>query len=222
MWWPFGFVSGLNRFGMVDTSPLRAFIKKFFDSTTYEYKRKTAFLGVDMVNGDIDSFNETLSDEDKINAVMTSSAIPIAFTTQHWDYNGHTIAGVDGGTAYMFDIAGAVNRCQELVDDDSKITVDVIGCYAAEQPPYSGYEKSQTMDNWNRFQAIKSYYDGSSDLVEVMAAFPKVNYRHYIWPTQAMPDASSMDGTNSTCTWPQKEIGRLDGAAAVDKEGVIF
>lgn len=51
--------------------------------------------------------------------------------------------------------------------------------------------------------AIKSYYDGSNDLIEVMAEFPKVNYRHYVWPTQAMSIASAMDGTNSTCTWPQ-------------------
>ena len=76
-------------------------------------------------------FNESLSNEDKINTVMTSSAIPVGFVTQHWDYDGHTIAGVDGGTAYMFDIAGAINRCQEIVDDDSKITVDVIGCDTA-------------------------------------------------------------------------------------------
>jgi len=116
---------------MVDTSPLRKFIKHFFDSTTYEYKRKVAFLGVDASNGNVEIFNETLSNEDKINAIMTSSAIPVGFTTQHWKFNGRTIAGVDGGTAYMFDIAGAVNRCLEVVDDESKVTVDVVGCFGA-------------------------------------------------------------------------------------------
>ena len=139
MWWPFGLIQGLNEPGMVNTAPLRNFIKKFFDRTTYEFKRKTAFLGVDASNGDIISFNETLSDNDKINAVMTSSAIPVGFTTQHWSYEGKTIAGVDGGTAYMFDIASGIKRCHELVDDDSKITVDVIGCFGADQPPYTGF-----------------------------------------------------------------------------------
>lgn len=67
------------------------------------------------------------------------------------------------------------------------------------------------MDNWNRFLDIKEYYDGASDMVEMMAAYPKVNYRHYIWPTQALPTSSIMDGTNSTCTWPMQELGRIDG-----------
>lgn len=55
-----------------------------------------------------------------------------------------------------------------------------------------------------------------------MAAFPKVNFRHYVWPTQALPIMSVLDGTNATCTWPMQEIGRLDAQAALDKEGVIF
>lgn len=59
-------------------------------------------------------------------------------------------------------------------------------------------------------------------MVEVMAAFPKVNFRHYVNPTQSLPLMSVLDGTNSTCTWPMQEIGRLDGKAALDKEGVLF
>lgn len=116
---------------MVNTSPLRDFIKKFFDEYGYDYKKRVSFLGVDAITGTAETFNETLSNEDKINGIMTSSAIPVGFVTQHWEFNGHTIAGVDGGTAWMFDVAGAVKRCQEIVDDDSKITVDVIGCFSA-------------------------------------------------------------------------------------------
>lgn len=31
-----------------------------------------------------------------------------------------------------------------------------------------------------------------------------------------------MDGTNATCTWPMQELGRLDAAHALGKEGHIF
>ena len=62
---------------MVNTKPLRKFITSFFDGHSYEYKRKVAFLGVDAVTGNMYPFNESLSNEDKINAVMTSAAIPV-------------------------------------------------------------------------------------------------------------------------------------------------
>lgn len=124
---------------MVNTAPLRAFIKKFFDEHNYEFKRRVSFLGVNGINGNTEIFNETLSDADKINGIMTSSAIPFAFMTQKWNYNGENIVGLDGGTVWMFDVSGAIKRCQEVVDDDSKITVDVIGCFAAAQPPLTDF-----------------------------------------------------------------------------------
>ena len=52
-----------------------------------------------------------------------------------------------------------------------------------------------------------------------MSAFPKVNFRHYIAPTQSLGTLSIMDGTNKTCTWPMQQIGRIDGADAITKEG---
>jgi hypothetical protein len=33
---------------------------------------------------------------------------------------------IDGGTAWNLDVASAIGRCRELVDDDSKIVVDII------------------------------------------------------------------------------------------------
>lgn len=168
---------------MVNTSPLRDFVKNFFDKRGYDFKRRVSFLGVDAITGNAETFNETLSNSDKINGIMTSSAVPFAFMSQHWNFEGRDIVGIDGGSVWMFDVSGAIKRCQEIVDDDSKITVDVVGCASASQPPYSGWETRQTIDNFNRFIEIKQYHDGASNLVEIMAAFPKVNYRHYVWPT---------------------------------------
>ncbi len=36
---------------------------------------------------------------------------------------------VDGGPAYGVDVVSAVSRCREIVDDDSKIVLDVILCH---------------------------------------------------------------------------------------------
>ena len=48
MWKPFGLVSGINRYGMVNTDPLRNFIKKFFDEYGYDMKRKIMMAGVNV------------------------------------------------------------------------------------------------------------------------------------------------------------------------------
>lgn len=72
--------------------------------------------------------------------------------------------------------------------------------------------------NWLRYYELKSYHEGVSDIFEVMQAFPKVNYRHYVQPSQSLGTMAIMDGTNSTCTWPMQLIGRKDGDHAVNRE----
>jgi len=82
MWKPLGLIQGLDKTGLVNTSPLRNFMTEYFNKRGYEFKRKVSFLGVDASTGNTLRFNETLSDNDKINAAMTSSAIPTAFEDQ--------------------------------------------------------------------------------------------------------------------------------------------
>ena len=188
---------------MVNTSPLRKFIENYFNEHGYEYKKKVGFAGVDAITGDYLIFNETLSNKDKINGVMTSSAIPFAFESQHWDWNGRTVVGIDGGSVWNLNLATAIQRCQEIVDDDSKITLDIIDCFTSSAPPYEGKDKTRAIDNYNRYFDLKNYHTGIADTAEVMMEFPKVNYRHYVMPSQTLPTMSIMDGTNSTCTWPQ-------------------
>lgn len=65
---------------------------------------------------------------------MIYLAIPIGFVTQYWELNENTIAGFDDRTARMLHMTGAIKICQDIVDYDSKITVDVIGCFSVSQP----------------------------------------------------------------------------------------
>jgi len=103
------------------------------------------------------------------------------------------------------------------VDDESKITIDVIDCMTYEQPDYDEKTTKNTIGNFLRFTELKKYNEGgAADVAEIMAGFPKVNYRHYVAPSQSLPLASLMDGTNSTCTFPMQMLGRQDGANAVN------
>lgn len=108
MWKPFGLVSGINRYGMVNTDPLRNFIKKFFDEYGYDMKRKIMMAGVNAANGNYEVFNETLSNENIVNGVMTSSAIPFAFPSQHFTYNDESIVGFDGGSVWNLNLVSAI------------------------------------------------------------------------------------------------------------------
>jgi len=187
-----------------------------FNKYGSDYKRKVGLAAVNVANGNYEVFDETLDEQDKINAVMSSSAFPFAFPAQHWNFKGDDLLAMDGWTAWNLNLASAITRCKEIVgDDESKITLDVVDVGTNKLAPYTHDEHSNTLNNWNRFQAIKSYNDDAADIAEIMAAFPKVNFRHVVGPSQELGSASSMDGTNATCTWPMQLIGRRDGANAV-------
>jgi hypothetical protein len=56
------------------------------------------------------------------------------------------------------------------------------------------------------------------DIYDVMHAFPKVNYRYYVSPTQKMPSGLDIIKTdNKTITWPLQMLGRKNGADQVNK-----
>lgn len=130
---------------------------------------------------------------------------------------------MDGGTVWNTNLASAVNRCKEIVDDDSEITIDIILCSSHELPSWNE-NTSSALNNWLRYDGIKKYHNGVADVVEFREAFPKVNYRYYIEPTG--PVAGGLDilkVDNSTVTWPMQMLGRKDGKAIVDLgEGFMF
>ena len=82
---------------------------------------------VDANTGIYESYTEVgTSIEDIPHAVVGSSSIPLIFPPHdHFPGKLH----IDGGTVYGVDLVSAVGRCRELVDDDSKIVLDVILCY---------------------------------------------------------------------------------------------
>ena len=82
---------------------------------------------MDANSGNFESFTELDTNvDDMLHAVVGSSSIPLVFPP-HKYFSGKV--HVDGGTAYGVDVVSAVGRCREIVDDDSKIVLDVILCH---------------------------------------------------------------------------------------------
>ena len=82
---------------------------------------------VDANSGNYESYTEVSTKlDDMVHAVVGSTSIPLVFPP-HKYFPGKV--HVDGGTAFAVDVVSAVARCREIVDDDSKIVLDVILCH---------------------------------------------------------------------------------------------
>lgn len=176
--WPGGIITGIElERGLVDNSPLRKYISKYFAGTI---RRNVTVGTVNLNNGNFDNFNETVGPSNLIESAICSASIPIFFPFQ-------TYAGgqyVDGGTLYNMDIDSAVNRCLDVTGDYSKIIVDIAGCHHyslnASDTELKSYEVLQ------RVQEIHSYDKGLYELYYALTAFPQVNFRYYILPSQSL------------------------------------
>ena len=120
---------------------------------------------------------------------------------------------VDGGTAYGVNLVQAIQRCREVVDDDSKITVDLllINGNPGTKPSVYNETGQDTIKNYQRFKQLKSHYQSGNDWADIdgfMQAFPKVNLRYVVHPSESI-SYSMLNFENST-TWMAQEMGRKD------------
>jgi len=189
-------------------------------SHDYTFKRRMAVSAVDANTGSYNVYTETVSDP--VKAVMSSSAIPFVFPSQEWTTPNKYFA-IDGGSVWNLNLVSAVQRCREIVDDDSKITIDIITVHGGKHLG-EWKNKNKAINNYLRFTDIKDYYDSKADIWRFMQAFPNVNFRYLVEPSGKLPgglDIIKVD--NKTVTWPCQVMGRKDGADAVNKgEGKAF
>jgi hypothetical protein len=60
---------------------------------------------------------------------------------------------MDGGTVWNTNLVSARNRCRELVDDDSKITMDILVCDDNQLDAWES--QNNAVSNYLRFNGIK-------------------------------------------------------------------
>lgn len=125
-----GVMTGIRKeSGILDNSPLIAYLHNIFTEYNYDLKRKVVFSCADANRGIYVTFNET--NPDPIKAIISSASIPFAFPHQFWNESGaEDVVCMDGGTMYNENLVSAVTRCREQVEHDSQITIDIIVCSA--------------------------------------------------------------------------------------------
>jgi predicted acylesterase/phospholipase RssA len=180
--WPLGIVQGLFwEKGIFDLSPGIQWVTEQLGDRTL--KRKVSFATTDANGADysVYDYNATYTQpKDLIESAFASSSIPAAFP--------HITRGdkelIDGGVIWNIDIASAIRRCKEVVDDDKDIIVDMVLCGDHKIEKRDDVDRYSTLEHLKRGMEIKSFYNGMSDYNSSIALFPDVTFRYLVVPSE--------------------------------------
>lgn len=112
---------------------------------------------------------------DLADAAVASASIPFVFPPHNWGDKG---IFMDGGTVYNINIEGAIQQCMDLVDDESKIIVDILICGSPDHPDVWDKKAKTAISNFMRERDLKSFYKSTNSVATGMKAHPTVQVRH--------------------------------------------
>lgn len=111
--YPGGIIQGfLYETGLFNSEKSRKLLKDVIKTTP---KRKLNMGTCNLRTGAFKRYHEDLPIPDLIEAALASGSVPAFFPYSTFDNEVY----VDGGTVQLIDISGAIDRCREIVDDDS-------------------------------------------------------------------------------------------------------
>lgn len=123
-----------------------------------------------------------MSDKDRIDAIVSSAAIPGMLPVVNID--DHSM--VDGFVYVNLALSEAILKCREFGFDDKDIIVDIVLCYSSPQK-IAEYSKNEikyltAYDMWSRKTAVQDFFVYYQDIDRVIKGYPAVNFRHLIAP----------------------------------------
>ena len=94
-----------------------------------------------------------------------------------------------------------------MVDDESKITIDLFVCGPSDTPPASE-EVSKTVGNIMRNRSIHKAFSGTNSVEDDIRAHPNINYRYLIYEERNKASGISELEFDGEKTWILQETGR--------------
>lgn len=167
---------------MYSTEPLRETLKQ---KVTHGPARNITVGSTDLNTGHFRTFNESLG-ADIVEAVMCSAAPPLYFPPQSFQ----DTYWADSDCILNLDVFGAVERCMDVVGDESLVVVDMIFCYGQSLPPLS--TNPTILEITSRASSIKSYDSAMWFAYTAMQAYPQVNFRFTIIPSTRRHGAAGL------------------------------
>lgn len=182
------------------------------------FKRMFNIDATDANSGTISHFTEeNIGWDEFVESSIASSSIPAVFPSTKW--KGKVF--FDGGVIYSADLYSGVLKCRTLVDDDSKITVDIMQTHLPKKSKFEGVHDN-AIGNLLRYQNVKKMENGLSSVLKFMVDYPDVNFRHLAVPScKHDPGVMRLD-FNDKETWGFQQLGREDAKNDLKNEGEKF
>lgn len=183
--WVFGPLYALFfKSGFYDTTPLKNLLNSILENKTI---KRDLHVGITNIQTGLYEIHEvkTLSKEDLIKVVMSSSAVPVIFPSIKYNNTYYE----DGGVIHGIDVVSGINECRNKGFSDDKIIVDIIKCFGKsfkEQDP----NKLNTMKAFIRSLEIWKKDRGSREIEDIIDAYPKINWRYIVEPSTDLPNPS--------------------------------
>lgn len=195
--------------GVLDDGPLtnkmNEIIAEVGALNSNDFERMIRVDAMDANSGSLIGFTEkdvAWKDFAKVN--VASASLPGVFPSTK--YGDHVF--IDGGVVWGANLAGAVNKCRDVVDSDNKIVVDMLITHASSKQ--AGKESKNALTNYMRSKAIKDYWNGVAALRKFIVDFPNVTYRHFAIPSENIGPGPTRLDFEDNFTWHMQEVGRKD------------
>jgi len=207
--WTLSIAEGLTmKAGLLDNSPLLAFMEKVVSDNFTKYGRRVSLSAANVNTGEFHTFDQkTTPITDLAKAAFASASIPTIFPPFNWDGVG---LFMDGGTIKNVDIQAAINQCMEVVDDESKITIDVLVCSPSQETVEAQTDVGKTITNMMRSREVNSAFHGIDAYQTDKKAHPNVNFRYLLFQEGEHADTYHELEFDGAKTWPLQVEGRAD------------
>lgn len=177
--WAGGLIDGIfYEPSLFDSNPLYNLLEEKLSKPVV---RKLSLGSVDADRGQFVRFNESLNRKDLLLAAMASAALPALFPYISLNNTNY----VDGGVLLGVDVDGAVQRCREIVSNDSDIIVDVLMC-SGDSLPKVKQDGDKTLQMLGRFLQIHFYSSALDHLLHAFEDNPDIFFRYVIMPTKSL------------------------------------
>ena len=96
-------------------------------------------------------------------------------------------------------MVAAIEKCKEIVEDESQIILDIMVMYTADDESMI-LEKDlyRTVSFYNRFKSISTFHNIMANIDDFKKAYPTVNFRYLVNASKnPLPDIEILDFTPS-------------------------
>jgi predicted acylesterase/phospholipase RssA len=163
---------------------MKTFLESKFNQETLHRPIEVGIA--DILNGDFMTFTEAnMTNANNLVDVMYAS---FAFAGFFPPVEAFGSQFFDGSTIWDIDIFTAVNKCKAQGFAEKDIVVDVVMTSAANlQKVHAEDYKSLSM--LFRYLEISSFYGSMDGLLRAKFAYPSVNFRYAITPSESLPSS---------------------------------